>query len=80
MDLAATDPRGAIKRSWELLAEVVLRAAKVSGGNLEPNSEEIATALRRLDANVHFSESLIRSIRNLPRARQKSLLSVAVGV
>ena len=31
MERATTDPRAAIKRSWELLAGAVLRAAKVPG-------------------------------------------------
>jgi hypothetical protein len=39
MKRATTDPRNAIKRSWELLGGAVLRAAKVPGENVEPNSE-----------------------------------------
>jgi hypothetical protein len=49
MSLATTDPRNAIKRSWELLGGTVLRKANVSGENVQPDSEEISTSLKRLE-------------------------------
>jgi hypothetical protein len=68
---ATTDPRNAIKRSWELLGGAVLRAANVSGENVEPNSEEISTSLKRLEAKTQYSEDLINSIRNLQQISKK---------
>jgi hypothetical protein len=60
-----------VKRSWEYLGKAVLRAAKVSGENLEPNSEKISAALKRLESNVQFMEGLVRSIRNLQEIARK---------
>jgi hypothetical protein len=49
MEMPAKDPRTAIKRSWELLAKTVLRRANVKAEDLEPNSEGISAALKRLE-------------------------------
>ncbi len=71
MELAAIEPRDAIKQSWLLLGKTVLRAANVSGDNVEPNSEEISASLKRLESNVQFSDGLIRSIKNLQEIARK---------
>jgi hypothetical protein len=71
MEDATADPRNAIKRSWELLGGAVLRAAKVSGENVVPDSEEISTSLKRLEGDTQYSHDLIRSIRNLQQIARK---------
>jgi hypothetical protein len=71
IERATTDPRNAIKRGWELLGQAVLRAAKVSGENVEPNSEEMSTSLKRLEADTQYPQELIRSIRNLQQIARK---------
>lgn len=71
MERATTDPRNAIKRSWELLGGTVLRAAKVSGENVAPDSEEISTSLKRLEMDTQYPHDLISSIRNLQQIARK---------
>ena len=71
MELARTDPRTVIKRSWLLLGESALRAANVAGDNVEPNSQEISASLKRLEASVQFSDRLISSIKNLQSIAMK---------
>jgi len=71
MKLAATDPRTAIKQSWLLLGKTILRAANVSGDNVEPNSQEISASLKRLESNVQFSDRLISSVRELQSTAMK---------
>ena len=71
MERATTDPRDSIKRSWELLGGSVLRAAKVPVENVEPNSEEISTSLKRLEADTRLPEGSVRSIRNLQEIARK---------
>lgn len=68
---AIADPRNAIKRAWELLGYAVLRAANVSGENVEPDSERISTSLKRLEGDTRLPEGLIRSIRNLQQIARK---------
>jgi hypothetical protein len=71
IERATTDPRNAIKRAWELLGQAVLRAAKVPGENVQPDSEEISTSLKRLEADNQYPQELIRSIRNLQQIARK---------
>jgi hypothetical protein len=71
MKIAAEYPRHAIKRSWELLGGAILRAAKISGENVKPDSEQIANALNLLEANTQYSEDLVRSIRSLQQIALK---------
>jgi hypothetical protein len=71
MERATTDPRNAIKRSWELLGGAVLRRANVSGENVHPDSEEISAGLKRLEGDTSLPEALIRSIRNLQQIARK---------
>lgn len=68
---ATADPRNAIKRSWELLGEAVLRRANVSGENVAPDSQEISTSLKRLEGDTRLPEGLIRSIGNLQQIARK---------
>ena len=63
VEIAKSDPRGAIKKSWEILAESIFQAANVAGVDADPNSQEISSSLKRLEGSVQFSASLIRSIR-----------------
>jgi hypothetical protein len=70
-DLARTEPRAAIKESWLLLAKTILRAANVSGDNLQPNSPEISASLKRLEANVETSDRMIGSVKNLQAIAMK---------
>lgn len=70
-ELAISDPRAAIKRAWELLAQAILAAANVSGPHIDPMGSSLQTALQRLGTNVNFSESLIRSIANLREIARK---------
>src|SRR5258708_17339316 len=70
--LAKTDPRAAIRESWLLLAKIVLQAANVPSENLEPDSKELTTAFKRLEASLQIPESLIRSITNLQQIARKS--------
>jgi hypothetical protein len=71
MELAATYPRNAIGASWRLLGAAVLRAAKDQGKSVEPDSEQIATSLKRLEADTQYSQELIRSIKNLQEIARK---------
>ena len=68
---AIADPRNAMKRAWELLGQAVLRAANVSGENVQPDSEEISTSLKRLEADTQYPKELIRSIRSLQQIAKK---------
>ena len=68
MELATTDPRDAIIRSWKLLAKAVLRAAKGSG---DPSSEEVSAALKQIESSAELPERLVRSIRNLQQIVKK---------
>ena len=68
---AIADPRNTIKRAWELLGQRVLLAANVSGENVQPDSEEISTSLKRLEADTQYPQELIRSIRNLQQIARK---------
>lgn len=73
IEIANADPKRAIKRSWELLAGAVLRAAKVQGGNVEPNSEDISTSLKQVETSAEYpdKDNLVRSIRNLQEIARK---------
>jgi hypothetical protein len=68
MERATADPRGTIKRTWELLGGAILRAARVPGENVQPDSEEISTSLKLLETSY---PELIRSIRNFQTIARK---------
>jgi hypothetical protein len=68
---AVADPRNAMKRAWELLGHAVLRAADVSGENVQPDSEEISTSLKRLEADTRYPRELIRAIESLQQIAKK---------
>jgi hypothetical protein len=71
MERAWLDPRAAIKRSWELLAKTVFQAANVQSENLEPYSEDMLNALKRLEKDSKFSLAAIRTIENLQMIARK---------
>jgi rRNA-processing protein FCF1 len=68
MERATAEPRGTIKRTWELLGGAILRAARVPGENVQPDSEEISTSLKLLETSY---PELIRSIRNFQTIARK---------
>jgi hypothetical protein len=63
--LAQTDPKGAIKQSWELLAKTVLQRAKVASSDVDPSSEAVRTALGRFENDSRVPQETTRSIKNL---------------
>jgi hypothetical protein len=71
MDRANSDPRYAIKRSWELLGGTVLRRANVSGENVAPDSEDISISLNRLESDTKYPHDLILSIKRLQQIARK---------
>ena len=71
MKRALEDPRAAIRRSWELLAETVFRTANIETENLNPYSDEMSRALKRLEGDTRFSEGLIHSIKRLHEIARK---------
>jgi hypothetical protein len=71
MERALLDPRAAIRQSWELLAKTVFRIANVPTENLNPYSEEMSRALKRLEGDTKYSEELILSIKRLHEIARK---------
>jgi hypothetical protein len=70
-EIAAKDPREAIRRSWKLLAKTILRTANVPSESFEPLSADVSRAIGKLESNTEFSEALIRSIKNLQEIARK---------
>ena len=57
LELAAKEPRTAMKNSWEGLAKDILRAGNIEMGRLDPDSPAIGHALGRLEGNTGYAEN-----------------------
>ncbi len=60
--LASTDPRSAIRKSWELVAGATIRRAGREPGDLSPDSSEFISALDTLRSSSRVSDRQIREI------------------
>jgi PIN like domain len=68
--MAHREPRTAIRRSWELLATTIFGATNVLYETLNPDSEAMSMAVKRLEGSPEFSTalvSLIKRLRNIAR-------------
>ena len=72
LELAKADARAAIKERWDELGGTVLRGANVSSENITPDSVDISSSLKRLEADVRFPHELIRSITDLQQTARKN--------
>jgi hypothetical protein len=69
--LTFTFPRTAIRRGWELLAQVIFRATNILTEKLEPDSPEMSMALVKLAVDRQFSSESFRSITDLQETARK---------
>jgi TIR domain len=65
LELAAKDPRAAMKNSWEGLAKDILRAGNVEMGRIDPDSPAIGHALQRLHHSTHYAAGLVAELTQL---------------
>jgi hypothetical protein len=69
--LATKDPRAAIKKSWELLANDIRWAANIAMGASEPDSNTISHALVRLESSTTYPFELVVELKNLQATARK---------
>jgi hypothetical protein len=65
LELATTDPRTAMKNSWEGLAKDVLLAGNIGLGRLDPDSPAIGHALQRLHQSTRYAAELVAELTQL---------------
>jgi hypothetical protein len=71
LELAAKDPRTAMKNSWEGLAKDILRAGNIEMGRLDPDSPAIGHALHRLEGNTRYAGQLLHELADLHLTARK---------
>ena len=71
LELAAKDPRTAMKNSWEGLAKDILGAGNIEMGLLDPDSPAIGHALRRLEGNTRYAGKLLLELADLHLTARK---------
>jgi len=71
LELAAKDPRTAMKNSWEGLAKDIFRAGNIEMGRLDPDSPAIGHALHRLEGNTRYAANLLHELADLHQTARK---------
>lgn len=65
LELAAEDPRTAMKNAWEGLAKDILDAGNIEMGRVDPDSPAVGHALQRLHHSTHYAAGLVAELTQL---------------